>query len=56
VKYRVARVVIRVVTDSQMMEFLEMFELELEKFSMLEELKLLHVAHTLIKPEREQSR
>lgn len=54
VKYRVARVVILWVnnyftdfeTDSQMMEFLEQFELELEKYSMLEELKLLHVAHT----------
>jgi Rap guanine nucleotide exchange factor 2 len=54
VKYRVARVVILWVnnyftdfeTDPQMMEFLEMFELELEKYSMLEELKLLHVAHT----------
>lgn len=52
VKYRVARVVILWVnnyftdfeTDPQMMEFLEMFELELEKYSMLEELKLLHVA------------
>lgn len=54
VKYRVARVVILWVnnyftdfeTDSQMMEFLELFESELEKQSMLEELKLLHVAHT----------
>lgn len=54
VKYRVARVVILWVnnyftdfeTDPQMMEFLEDFELELEKYSMLEELKLLHVAHT----------
>lgn len=54
VKYRVARVVILWVnnyftdfeTDSQMMEFLELFELELEKQNMLEELKLLHVAHT----------
>jgi Rap guanine nucleotide exchange factor 2 len=54
VKYRVARVVILWVnnyftdfeTDSQMMEFLEIFEMELEKHSMLEELKLLHVAHT----------
>jgi Rap guanine nucleotide exchange factor 2 len=54
VKYRVARVVILWVnnyftdfeTDSQMMEFLEEFELELEKHNMLEELKLLHVAHT----------
>lgn len=54
VKYRVARVVILWVnnyftdfeTDSQMMEFLEIFESELEKHSMLEELKLLHVAHT----------
>lgn len=54
VKYRVARVVILWVnnyftdfeTDPQMMEFLEIFELELEKFNMLEELKLLHVAHT----------
>lgn len=54
VKYRVARVVILWVnnyftdfeTDAQLMEFLEIFELELEKHSMLEELKLLHVAHT----------
>lgn len=54
VKYRVARVVILWVnnyftdfeTDPQMMEFLEIFESELEKYSMLEELKLLHVAHT----------
>lgn len=54
VKYRVARVVILWVnnyftdfeTDAQMMEFLEEFELELEKYNMLEELKLLHVAHT----------
>lgn len=54
IKYRVARVVILWVnnyftdfeTDAQMMEFLELFELELEKYSMLEELKLLHVAHT----------
>lgn len=54
VKYRVARVVILWVnnyftdfeTDAQMMEFLEDFELELEKHSMMEELKLLHVAHT----------
>ena len=54
VKYRVARVVILWVnnyftdfeTDSQMMEFLEEFEMELEKHNMLEELKLLHVAHT----------
>lgn len=54
VKYRVARVVILWVnnyftdfeTDSPMMEFLEIFESELEKHSMLEELKLLHVAHT----------
>jgi Rap guanine nucleotide exchange factor 2 len=54
VKYRVARVVILWVnnyftdfeTDASMMEFLEVFESELEKHSMLEELKLLHVAHT----------
>lgn len=54
IKYRVARVVILWVnnyftdfeTDAQMMEFLELFELELEKYNMLEELKLLHVAHT----------
>lgn len=54
VKYRVARVVILWVnnyftdfeTDVPMMEFLEEFELELEKYNMLEELKLLHVAHT----------
>lgn len=54
VKYRVARVVILWVnnyftdfeTDAQMMEFLEIFESELEKYCMLEELKLLHVAHT----------
>ena len=54
VRYRVARVVILWVNnyftdfemDAQMMEFLEVFETELEKHSMLEELKLLHVAHT----------
>ncbi|CAO1435214.1 unnamed protein product [Diamesa hyperborea] len=54
VRYRVARVVILWVNnyftdfemDAQMMEFLELFETELEKHSMLEELKLLHVAHT----------
>lgn len=54
VKYRVARVVILWVnnyftdfeTDTPMMEFLEEFELELEKYNMMEELKLLHVAHT----------
>lgn len=54
VKFRVARVVILWVnnyftdfeTDAQMLEFLEEFELELEKYNMLEELKLLHVAHT----------
>ncbi|KAG5670991.1 hypothetical protein PVAND_001216 [Polypedilum vanderplanki] len=54
VKYRVARVVILWVnnyftdfeTDASMMEFLEVFESELEKHNMLEELKLLHVAHT----------
>lgn len=54
VRYRVARVVILWVNnyftdfemDAQMMEFLEIFETELEKHSMLEELKLLHVAHT----------
>lgn len=54
IKYRVARVVILWVnnyftdfeTDAQMMEFLETFEVELEKYSMYEELKLLHVAHT----------
>lgn len=54
IKYRVARVVILWVNnyftdfemDPPMMEFLETFESELEKCSMMEELKLLHVAHT----------
>lgn len=54
IKYRVARVVILWVnnyftdfeTDCEMMRFLEDFEMELEKNNMIEELKLLHIAHT----------